>query len=164
MQKAKILRRPCRLIKVGAVEVGGGAPISVQSMTNTDSEDGPATFRQINDLAAAGADMVRVSTPTQAAVEVFARLVKTAPVPLIADVHFDYKIALAALSAGAACLRINPGNIGRRDPNRGSFSLGQRPRSTDKGRGQRRVFGKGFAGEVRRANGKGLSRVSYAPS
>ena len=107
-----ITRRPTKKIHVGSVAVGGDAPISVQSMTNTDTCDVEATVAQIQRCVDAGADLMRVSTPTMESVEAFAEIKKRSPVPLIADIHFDYKIALAVAEAGADCLRINPGNIG----------------------------------------------------
>lgn len=107
-----IKRRKTKKIYVGNVAVGGDAPISVQSMTNTDTCDVDATVAQIERCVDAGADMMRVSTPTMETVEAFAEIRKRSSVPLIADVHFDYKIALAVAKAGADCLRINPGNIG----------------------------------------------------
>lgn len=107
-----IQRRPTKKIYVGNVAVGGDAPISVQSMTNTDTCDVAATVAQIERCVAAGADFMRVSTPTMDSVAAFAEIKKHVSVPLVADIHFDYKIALAAAEAGADCLRINPGNIG----------------------------------------------------
>lgn len=107
-----IKRRQTKKIYVGEVAVGGDAPISVQSMTNTDTCDVAATVAQIQRCVDAGADIMRVSTPTMASVEAFAKIREQSHVPLIADVHFDYKIALAVAEAGADCLRINPGNIG----------------------------------------------------
>ncbi|OBX73680.1 4-hydroxy-3-methylbut-2-en-1-yl diphosphate synthase [Moraxella atlantae] len=107
-----IQRRPTKKIYVGNVAVGGDAPISVQSMTNTDTCDVAATVAQIERCVAAGADFMRVSTPTMDSVAAFAEIKKQVSVPLVADIHFDYKIALAAAEAGADCLRINPGNIG----------------------------------------------------
>ncbi len=115
MQPISIARRHTHPIRVGAVTVGGDAPISVQSMTNTETTDIAATVAQIQALAAAGADIVRVSTPTLDAAEAFGLIRKQVTVPLVADIHFDYKIALRAAEAGADCLRINPGNIGRED-------------------------------------------------
>ena len=106
------LRRASRRILVGDVPVGDGAPISVQSMTNTDTLDIAGTVAQVRALADAGADMVRVSVPTQETVAAFAAISRQSPVPLIADIHFDHRIAIALAGAGAACLRINPGNIG----------------------------------------------------
>lgn len=100
---------------VGNVAVGGSAPISVQSMTNTDTCDVTATVAQINALQAAGADIVRVSVPTMDAAEAFGRIKQQVTVPLVADIHFDYRIALRVADLGVDCLRINPGNIGRED-------------------------------------------------
>ncbi len=107
-----ITRRPTKKIYVGNVAIGGDAPISVQSMTNTDTCDVAATVAQIQRCVDAGADLMRVSTPTMDSVAAFAKIKKQVSVPLIADIHFDYKIALAVADAGADCLRINPGNIG----------------------------------------------------
>ena len=105
-------RRKSRQIMVGSVPVGGDAPISVQTMTNTDSADVAATVAQIQRAAEAGADIVRVSTPDQAATKALKDIVRESPVPIVADIHFHYKRAIEAAEAGAACLRINPGNIG----------------------------------------------------
>ncbi|WP_131667263.1 flavodoxin-dependent (E)-4-hydroxy-3-methylbut-2-enyl-diphosphate synthase [Psychrobacter pygoscelis] len=107
-----IKRRLTKQIFVGDVAVGGDAPISVQSMTNTDTCDVAATVAQIKRCVDAGADFMRVSTPTMDTVEAFAEIRRQVSVPLVADVHFDHKIALAVAEAGADCLRINPGNIG----------------------------------------------------
>lgn len=107
-------RRPTRAVQVGRVTVGGGAPLSVQSMTNTDTRDVAATTAQIRVLSEAGADLVRISCPDQAAAEAVGPLVAASDVPLIADIHFDYRLALIALDKGIDCLRINPGNIGNR--------------------------------------------------
>ena len=109
----QITRRVSRQIKVGRVAVGGDAPVSVQTMTNTDTENVDATVAQIQAAMKAGADMVRVSTPTIAAAEAFGEIKKRVGyVPLIADIHFNYRCALKAAEMGADCLRINPGNIG----------------------------------------------------
>jgi (E)-4-hydroxy-3-methylbut-2-enyl-diphosphate synthase len=110
-----IKRRKSRQIFVGDVAIGGDAPISVQSMTNTDTCDVGATLNQIQSIADAGADLVRVSVPTMEAAEAFKEIKKKANIPLITDIHFDYKIALKVAEYGADCLRINPGNIGRED-------------------------------------------------
>jgi len=112
---SEIKRRPTRRIMVGNVPVGGDAPISVQSMTNTDTHDVEATLAQVEKLAAAGADIVRVSVPTLEAAEAFGEIRRRASVPLISDIHFDHRIALRVLELGVDCLRINPGNIGRED-------------------------------------------------
>src|SRR5262245_34915901 len=105
-------RRKSRQIRVGSVPVGGDAPITVQSMTNTLTADAPATIAQVEALAAAGADIVRVSCPDEESTAALGAIVKASPVPIVADIHFHYKRALEAADAGAACLRINPGNIG----------------------------------------------------
>lgn len=110
-----IKRRKSKKIFIGNVPIGGNAPISVQSMTNTDTNDVVATIKQINDIQDAGADLVRVSVPTMDAAEAFKEIKKKTNIPLIADIHFDYKIALKVAKYGADCLRINPGNIGRVD-------------------------------------------------
>ena len=107
-----IYRRKSRQIMVGPVAVGGDAPISVQTMTNTDTADVAATVAQIVACAEAGADIVRVSTPDEAATRALRAIVRESPVPIVADIHFHYKRAIEAAEAGAACLRINPGNIG----------------------------------------------------
>lgn len=105
-------RRKSRQIMVGRVPVGGDAPISVQTMTNTDSSDVRATLDQIIRAADAGADIVRVSTPDEASTRALREICRESPVPIVADIHFHYKRAIEAAEAGAACLRINPGNIG----------------------------------------------------
>lgn len=110
-----ITRRPSRQIHVGKVAVGGGAPIAVQSMTNTDTLDVDATVAQIERLELAGADIVRVSVPDMDAAEAFGKIKRRVNVPLVADIHFDYRIALRVADLGVDCLRINPGNIGRED-------------------------------------------------
>jgi (E)-4-hydroxy-3-methylbut-2-enyl-diphosphate synthase len=107
-----IERRKSRQIHVGPVAVGGDAPISVQSMTNTVTADAAATIDQIRQLEEAGADIVRVSCPDEASTAAFKTIAKAAKVPLVADIHFHYKRGIEAAEAGAACLRINPGNIG----------------------------------------------------
>ena len=108
-------RRKTRQIQVGRVLVGGDAPITVQSMTKTDSRDVEATVQQIYEYAAAGCEIVRVSVPTKKAGEVFHEITARSPIPVVADIHFDYRLALVAADGGAACLRINPGNIGGQD-------------------------------------------------
>lgn len=113
--QSPIIRRKSRQIMVGRVPVGGDAPISVQSMTNTDTCDVAATLEQIGRLERAGADIVRVSVPTMDAAEAFRKIRAGTRIPLVADIHFDYRIALKVLEYGVDCLRINPGNIGRDD-------------------------------------------------
>lgn len=110
-----IQRRASKKIMVGNVPVGGDAPISVQSMTNTLTTDVAATVAQIHALERVGADIVRVSVPTMDAAEAFKLIKQQVSVPLVADIHFDYRIALQVAEYGADCLRINPGNIGKED-------------------------------------------------
>lgn len=110
-----IRRRRSRQIMVGNVPVGGDAPISVQSMTNTETTDVEATVAQIRRIADAGADIVRVSVPTMDAAEAFGAIRRRVELPLVADIHFDYKIALRVADLGVDCLRINPGNIGKEE-------------------------------------------------
>lgn len=111
--ESPIKRRKSRQIMVGNVPVGGDAPISVQSMTNTETTDVAATVEQIRRIQLAGADIVRVSVPSMEAADAFGEIRKQVTVPLVADIHFDYRIALRVADLGVDCLRINPGNIGR---------------------------------------------------
>jgi len=108
----QIERRLSRKVQVGDVAVGGDAPISVQSMTNTLTTNAAATINQIRQLEEAGADIVRVSCPDEASTAALGEIVKASSVPIVADIHFHYRRAIEAAEAGAACLRINPGNIG----------------------------------------------------
>lgn len=113
--ESPIKRRESLRINVGSVPVGGGAPIAVQSMTNTSTTDVAATVDQINRIVAVGGEIVRVSVPTMDAAEAFKEIRKQVTVPLVADIHFDYRIALKVAEYGVDCLRINPGNIGKMD-------------------------------------------------
>lgn len=115
MQNFEIKRRKSRRVYVGEVPVGDGAPISVQSMTNTPTKDVAATVAQIRALEAVGADIVRVSCPDEESTAALREIVKQVKVPVVADIHFHYKRAIESAEAGAACLRINPGNIGSAD-------------------------------------------------
>ncbi len=108
-------RRRSRQVMVGSVAVGGDAPVAVQSMTNTLTADAHATSEQISQLAVAGADIVRVSCPDEESTAALKSIVWESPVPLVADIHFHFRRAIEAAEAGAACLRINPGNIGSSD-------------------------------------------------
>jgi (E)-4-hydroxy-3-methylbut-2-enyl-diphosphate synthase len=108
-------RRQTRRIRVGNVPVGGGAPVAVQSMTTTDTADAAATLAQVRALAEAGADIVRVAVPDAGAAAALPVVARASPVPIVADIHFDYRLALAALAAGVHGVRLNPGNIGSRE-------------------------------------------------
>src|ERR1035437_1694273 len=105
-------RRPTRALRVGGVTVGGGAPVSVQTMTKTDTRDVAATVAQIREVAAAGCDIVRLAVPDEAAARALGAIRRESPLPLIADIHFDHRLALIALEGGVDGLRLNPGNIG----------------------------------------------------
>ena len=107
-----IKRKKTKKIKVGKVEVGGDSPISVQSMTNTLTQNIKDTVKQTNELSEAGADIVRISCPDKESSMSLKKIVSEVDVPIVADIHFHYKRAIEAAGAGASCLRINPGNIG----------------------------------------------------
>ena len=107
-----IHQRKSRQIFVGNVAIGGGAPVSVQSMTNTPTTDVQATIRQVNECAELGADLMRISVPDKESSDALRQIIPSCPVPIIADIHFHYRRAIEAAEAGAKCLRINPGNIG----------------------------------------------------
>ncbi|AKL97656.1 flavodoxin-dependent (E)-4-hydroxy-3-methylbut-2-enyl-diphosphate synthase [Endomicrobium proavitum] len=108
-------RSQTRKINVGKVAIGGGAPVSVQSMTNTDTRDWKSTVRQIKNLEEAGCEIIRVSLPDMESAQVVSKIKKNIKIPLVADIHFDYRIALEAIKQGVDKLRINPGNIGAKD-------------------------------------------------
>src|SRR3954471_1696070 len=104
-----------RHVNVGGVQVGGGAPVVVQTMTKTETANVTATMDQIRRVAEAGSDLVRVAVPRDKDVEALRTIVRESPIPVIADIHFNHTLALKALDAGAHCVRINPGNIGGHD-------------------------------------------------
>ena len=105
-------RRDSRQLKLGNILIGGGAPISVQSMTNTKTENVEATVKQINELTAIGCDVIRCAVPDFKAAQALSAIKEQISIPLIADIHFDYKLALEAIASGVDGLRLNPGNIG----------------------------------------------------
>src|ERR671932_493631 len=104
-----------RYVNVGGVQIGGGAPVAVQTMTKTETANLAATMDQIRTVAEAGADLVRVAVPREKDVEALRTIVRDSPIPVIADIHFNHTLALKAIDAGAHCVRINPGNIGGPD-------------------------------------------------
>ena len=108
-------RRITRQLQLGSVFIGGDAPVSVQSMTNTRTDDAAATLKQIKEQAAVGCDVIRCAVPDMPAAQALREIVAQSPIPVIADIHFDYKLALAAIDAGVNGLRLNPGNIGGRE-------------------------------------------------
>jgi (E)-4-hydroxy-3-methylbut-2-enyl-diphosphate synthase len=105
-------RNLTRKIHVGSVTIGGGAPVSVQSMCNTKTTNAKATLAQIQQLSEAGCEIVRVSLPQPAAINSFSKICAESPLPVVADIHFDWRLAIAAIDSGASAVRINPGNIG----------------------------------------------------
>ena len=109
------MSRTTRRINVGSVAIGGGAPVSLQSMTNTRTSDAPATLAQIRELANAGCDIIRCAVPDEDALRALPEILEGTPIPVIADIHFDYRLALGAIKAGIHGIRINPGNIGSAD-------------------------------------------------
>src|SRR6266511_2575387 len=108
-------RRTTRQIRIGGVPIGGGAPIAVQSMTTTPTADVAATLAQVRALAEAGADVVRLPVPNAEAAKALPDIVRASPVPLVADIHFDHRRALAARASGVHVVRLNPGNIGSKE-------------------------------------------------
>ena len=108
-------RRKTKVINVGKVKVGGDNPLSVQSLTNTLTTDVKSTIKQINDIQSEGADLVRVSCPDESSSKSLREIIKHTDIPIIADIHFHYKRAIEAAESGASCLRINPGNIGKKE-------------------------------------------------
>ena len=108
-------RRNTKQIQIGNIKIGSGAPVSVQSMCNTDTRDVEATLRQINELAERGCEIVRLAVLNEEAASAIKSIVKKSPVPLVADIHFDYKLAVECLNNGIHALRLNPGNIGKRE-------------------------------------------------
>jgi len=109
------MRRPTRVVKIGKVSIGGDHPVVVQSMTNTDTRNVEATVSQIKKLEAAGCELIRVAVPDEEAAAAIAAIKKSIAIPLVADIHFDHRLAIKSIEAGADGLRINPGNIGSRD-------------------------------------------------
>ncbi|MDE5951143.1 MAG: flavodoxin-dependent (E)-4-hydroxy-3-methylbut-2-enyl-diphosphate synthase, partial [Acetatifactor sp.] len=108
-------RQRTRIVQIGQVQIGGGAPIAIQSMTNTRTEDVAATVAQILRLEQAGCEIIRCTVPTLEAAQALKEIKEQIHIPLVADIHFDYKMAIAAMENGADKIRINPGNIGSRD-------------------------------------------------
>ncbi len=107
-----MIRKPTRKVKVGSIYVGGDSPISIQSMTNTDTRDVKSTLNQINKLDKIGCDIIRCAVPDMEASEALKIITKESRIPMVADIHFDYKLALESIKNGVDALRINPGNIG----------------------------------------------------
>ena len=107
-----MMRERTRVIRIGDVSIGGGNPVAIQSMTNTKTEDVSATVNQILELEKAGCEIIRSAVPTMEAAKAISEIKKEIHIPLVADIHFDYRLAIAAMENGADKIRINPGNIG----------------------------------------------------
>ncbi len=142
-------RELTRPVMVGSVQIGGGAPVVVQSMTCTPTSDTEATLNQIRALADGGCDVVRVTLPNRAAIDSFKVICDASPVPIIADIHFDYRLAIAAVDAGADKIRINPGNIGGEDRVKAVVACCRAHKAPHPHRRERRLAGKGAARKVR---------------
>ena len=155
-------QRPTKQIHVGKVPVGGDAPITVQSMTITKTADVEGTLQQIYALAAAGCDIVRCTCNEEEAAEGLAQIVPRSPIPVIADIHHQYKMALAAMEAGVHGLRLNPGNIRRPEHIKAVASRVPRSQRADPHRRQRRLARPGAVREVRRHPSRGDGRVGAA--
>ena len=128
-----------RSVNVGGVQIGGGAPVVVQTMTKTETANLSATMEQIRKVADAGADIVRVAVPRDKDIEALKTIVVESPIPVIADIHFNHTLALKAIDAGAHCIRLNPGNIGGPGEGRRGRRPGARRGHADADRGQLRV-------------------------
>ena len=161
--ESPIKRRQSTRIYVGDVPIGDGAPIAVQSMTNTRTTDVAATVAQIKSLENVGADIVRVSVPTMDAAEAFKQIKQQVNIPLVADIHFDYRIALKVAEYGVDCLRINPGNIGREDRIRAVVDCARDKNIPIRIGGKRWLAGKRYPAEIRRADTGCLGGIGNAP-
>ena len=140
-------REQTKIVKIGDRVIGGGNPVLIQSMTNTRTEDVEATAAQILRLEQAGCEIIRVTVPTKEAAEALREIKKRIHIPLVADIHFDYKMAIAAIENGADKIRINPGNIG-------GHRRGERAEYSDSGRRQQRFSGKRAGREIPRRDGR----------
>ena len=143
-----MLRTQTKVIQIGNVKIGGSYPVAIQSMTNTKTEDVEATVKQILALERAGCEIIRCAVPTMEAAEALREIKRRIHIPLVADIHFDYRLAIAAIENGADKIRINPGNIGDQDRVRKSSGEGQRIQGSDQGRSQQRLSGKESCGKI----------------
>ena len=150
-----ITRNETKKIRIGDRTIGGGSPVAIQSMTNTRTEDVEATVAQIQKLEQAGCEIIRCAVPTMEAAEAFAKIKKQIHIPLVADIHFDYRLAIAAIENGADKIRINPGNIGGEER---SVRCGEGKGSScaDPGGRQQRVSGEAPGRKIRRRYGRRL--------
>ena len=145
-----ITRRDTRTVYVGGVPIGGGNPIRIQSMCNTRTEDVKATVEQILRLERAGCEIIRAAVPTMEAARALKEIKAQIHIPLVADIHFDYRLAIAAMENGADKIRINPGNIGSRERVRAVVDAAREKRIPIRVGGKRRLSGEGDSCEIRR--------------
>ena len=145
-------RDETKVVQIGKRQIGGGNPILIQSMCNTKTEDVKATVEQILALEHAGCDIIRVAVPTMEAAAALTEIKRQIHIPLVADIHFDYRLAIAAIECGADKIRINPGNIGSRER-----IQGKRVWRADSCRRQQRFFGKAIGREIWRRD-SGMTR------
>lgn len=148
-------RANTRVVKIGDRVIGGGNPILIQSMTNTKTEDVEATVKQIQALTEAGCDIIRCAVPTMEAAKALSEIKKQISIPLVADIHFDYRLAIAAIENGADKIRINPGNIGSRDPGPAVVDAAKERQIPIRCRRQQRFTRKRAGGKIQRRNGRG---------
>ena len=147
-------RANTRVVKIGDRVIGGGNPILIQSMTNTKTEDVEATVKQIQALTEAGCDIIRCAVPTMEAAKALSEIKKQISIPLVADIHFDYRLAIAAIENGADKIRINPGNIGSRDRIQAVVDAAKE-RQIPIRVGVNRFTRKRAGGKIQRRNGRG---------
>ena len=148
-------RENTKVIQIGNRKIGGGNPILIQSMTNTKTEDVAATVAQIHELEQAGCEIIRCTVPTLAAAKAIGEIKKQISIPLVADIHFDYKMAIAAMENGADKIRINPGNIGSPEKVRAVVDVAKERQISYSCGCQQRFSGKKSGGKVRRCNSGG---------
>ena len=149
-------RNETKSIRIGSVTIGGGAPIAVQSMCNTHTADIEATLNQIARLHELGCEIIRLAVPDAEAAEALKTIVPRSPIPVVADIHFDHRLALLAAEAGVHKIRINPGNIGDQDNVR---KVAEASRDPDPHRRQRRQSGKAPARKIRAPHARGAGGV-----
>ena len=145
-------RDKTKVIHIGNRVIGGGNPILIQSMTNTKTDDVAATVAQIKRLTEAGCDIIRCTVPDMEAAQAIAQIRKEISIPLVADIHFDYKKAIAAMENGAYKIRINPGNIGSREKVAEVVKVAKERKHTDQGWCEQRFAGKGLGREIQRCH------------
>ena len=149
-----MLRNHTKEISIGSVKIGGDNPVAIQSMTNTKTEDVAATTAQILKLEDAGCDIIRCAVPSMEAAQALREIKKQIHIPLVADIHFDYRLAIAAIENGADKIRINPGNIGSEEKVRAVVEKGEGVPRACPGRRKQRFSRETSAGKIRRRHGR----------